>query len=101
MAFRTGELAMTIRILAITECTRVAIVVDGTVAGSDAGEILTYGDEALRYELRGFGDGKIDIYQMPEWVGMTDAEIFHLPRSVEALLEHGAELRRTIVREAP
>lgn len=92
---------MTIRVLAITECTRVAIVVDGVVRGSSAGEILTHDDEALRYDLRGFGDGKIDVYQMPEWVGMTDAEMFHLPRSVSELLEHGAELRRTIVRETP
>jgi hypothetical protein len=50
--------------------------------------------------LRGFGSGTLALYQMPEWPEMTDAEVYALPRSVEALLAHGAVLRRTVTIEA-
>jgi hypothetical protein len=87
-------------ILTITELTRIAVVDEtGTVRGSDSGECLTYDDAELRHELRGFGAGTFMLYQMPEWPGMTDAEVYALPRSVDALLAHGAVPMRTITIE--
>jgi hypothetical protein len=87
-------------ILTITELTRIAVVDEtGKVLGSDSGECLTHDDAELRHELRGFGSGTFTLYQMPEWPEMTDAEVYALPRSVDALLAHGAVPMRTITIE--
>lgn len=85
------------KMLVITENTRVAVVdSDGKVRGDIPGEDLLLDDATLQHELRGFGHGALSLWQLAEWAGMTDAQIYHLPRSVPDLIAEGAVLRRSI-----